>query len=111
MNGGSQKQMSQSVDWPIDLMSPIRMIAIVRASLFILALGLCTERTDASEDHKSIAPSAVAQNERLEQWGLFELSLPGPTDGNPFIDVQFRATFQQGDDKHVVDGFYDGEGI
>ena len=31
--------------------------------------------------------------------------------GNPFVDVQLTATFQQGDDKHMVSGFYDGEGI
>ena len=37
--------------------------------------------------------------------------LPGPSNGNPFVDVQLSATFQHGDVKHTVNGFYDGKGI
>jgi hypothetical protein len=46
-----------------------------------------------------------------EQWGVLELELFGPTDGNPFIDVQFTATFEQGERKQTVAGFYDGDGV
>jgi hypothetical protein len=45
-----------------------------------------------------------------EQWGQFEVSFAGPKSGNPFVDVQLKATFTQDDDKHTVAGFYDGDG-
>jgi hypothetical protein len=50
------------------------------------------------------APSTV------EQWGIFELALKGPTEGNPFIDVRFTAEFTNGAKAVEVTGFYDGEG-
>jgi hypothetical protein len=31
--------------------------------------------------------SDVTHNDRVERWGLFDLPLPGPRDGNPFLDV------------------------
>ncbi|HEY3394796.1 MAG TPA: DUF5060 domain-containing protein, partial [Lacipirellulaceae bacterium] len=46
-----------------------------------------------------------------ERWGVFELTLPGPASGNPFVDVQLTATFEHGDVKREVSGFYDGDGI
>ena len=46
----------------------------------------------------------------VSQWGLFELTLEGPSDGNPFKDVQLGATFSQGDRSFEVHGFYDGGG-
>lgn len=51
-----------------------------------------------------------AQDGPVEQWGLFELALPGPTNGNPFVDVPFSARFYQGYDSIEVPGFYDGAG-
>ena len=45
-----------------------------------------------------------------EQWGLFELSLSGPTKGNPFIDVELSARFTQGATTVETTGFYDGDG-
>jgi hypothetical protein len=45
------------------------------------------------------------------KWGLVEVALLGPSKGNPFGDVEFNATFEQGDAKHKVRGFYDGGGI
>ncbi len=47
----------------------------------------------------------------VEKWGIFELKLPGPSDGNPFVDVQFSARFSRGYRVLDVDGFYDGEGV
>jgi len=47
----------------------------------------------------------------VEQWGMFELALPGPTNGNPFLDVKFSANFKQGDATINANGFYDGDGI
>jgi hypothetical protein len=48
--------------------------------------------------------------EPVEQWGVFEVALKGPTNGNPFLDVHFGAKFSQ--DTNVVEaaGFYDGNG-
>jgi hypothetical protein len=48
----------------------------------------------------------------VECWGRFELSQLVRTDGNPFLDVTFSATFTPEKGKSItVDGFYDGDGI
>ncbi|MCC6455801.1 MAG: DUF5060 domain-containing protein [Caldilineaceae bacterium] len=49
--------------------------------------------------------------QQVERWGIFELSLDGPTEDNPFLDVKFSAHFSQGHRTIAVDGFYDGEGV
>jgi hypothetical protein len=46
----------------------------------------------------------------VEQWGILELSLDGPTKGNPFLDVRFGARFYQEDTVIEASGFYDGDG-
>jgi len=46
----------------------------------------------------------------VEQWGIFELSLTGPSSGNPFLDVDFSAHFTHGASAFDVPGFYDGNG-
>src|SRR5262245_29191159 len=46
-----------------------------------------------------------------EQWGIYEITLKGPTNGNPFVDVQFSAVFDKGDKSVEVPGFYDGDGL
>ena len=52
------------------------------------------------------------QKKKIERWGCFELSLEGPADGNPFIDVEISARFINEDGTNVkVIGFYDGDGI
>ena len=52
--------------------------------------------------------SARASEQTVEQWGVFEAALNGPTNGNPFLDVKFSATFTQGDSRVEANGFYDG---
>lgn len=47
----------------------------------------------------------------VEQWGMFEIELAGPSDGNPFLDVELSAVFTEGDNSLTVPGFYDGDGI
>ncbi|WP_438482581.1 DUF5060 domain-containing protein [Oleiharenicola lentus] len=47
----------------------------------------------------------------VEQWGLYEVALKGPADGNPFVDVRLTATFTDGVRKVEVNGFYDGDGV
>ena len=43
-------------------------------------------------------------------WATFELTLSGPSGGNPFRDVELRATFTQAGRTVEATGFYDGEG-
>ena len=50
-------------------------------------------------------------SESVEQWGVYEIALSGPTNGNPFLDVSFAAHFTQGDTAVAATGFYDGNGI
>jgi len=59
----------------------------------------------------SLTEPAAAAEPPVGQWGIFEISLPGPTNGNPFLDVQLSARFQLGDTNVEVNGFYDGDGI
>ncbi len=47
----------------------------------------------------------------VERWDIFELSLSGPKDGNPFLDVKLSARFRQDDRVVEPDGFYDGDGV
>src|SRR5437773_2201141 len=57
-------------------------------------------------------PSALAQ-QTIEQWGFFELTLQGPTNGNPFVDIRFSAIFawdHADSAASEASGFYDGEG-
>jgi hypothetical protein len=46
-----------------------------------------------------------------ERWSIFEVELRGPSRGNPYVDVNLSATFELGDQRRTVAGFYDGEGI
>ncbi len=59
----------------------------------------------------SLLSSLHAATAPVERWGLFEVTLAGPAEGNPFVDVQLSARFTQGDRSVAVDGFYDGEGV
>jgi hypothetical protein len=47
----------------------------------------------------------------VEEWGIFEVALDGPRDGNPFADVRLTAVFTRGAQTHEVAGFYDGDGV
>jgi hypothetical protein len=54
---------------------------------------------------------SIRAQDTVEQWGMFELSLKGPTNGNPFLEVHFAAHFVQGENSTDVTGFYDGDGV
>lgn len=47
----------------------------------------------------------------VEKWGLFEVSLKGPSAGNPFTEQSVSATFRSKNEIVTVDGFYDGDGL
>lgn len=57
--------------------------------------------------HAAAQPPAAAQ--RVEQWDIFEVQLTGPSDGNPFAEVQLSARFSDGSRTVEVEGFYDGD--
>jgi hypothetical protein len=46
----------------------------------------------------------------VERWGVYEVTLNGPEDGNPFLEVRFGAVFTDGSATTEVPGFYDGGG-
>src|SRR5690349_19131167 len=41
----------------------------------------------------AVAPAAARAEDTVEQWGIFELTLKGPTNGNPFVDTHCSARF------------------
>src|ERR1035437_7119652 len=55
-------------------------------------------------------PGSVAGS-NVEQWGIFEVSLPGPSGGNPYKDVTLTARFTMEHRSVQVTGFYDGGGV
>ena len=59
----------------------------------------------------SLGASNSVRAADVEQWGVWETSLVGPRDGNPYLEVQLSATFSQGDRHVTVPGFYDGDGV
>ena len=58
----------------------------------------------------SRATCAAAAQQNVEQWDIFEATFPGPSAGNPFVDVTLAATFTCGTDTLTIPGFYDGDG-
>jgi hypothetical protein len=59
----------------------------------------------------SLTAVPVASTNTVEQWGIYEIQLNGPTNGNPFIDVELSAVFTLGGRQVAVPGFYDGDGV
>jgi hypothetical protein len=51
-----------------------------------------------------------APSRSVERWGVHEIALEGPREGNPFVDVTLAAIFECGGKQIRVPGFYDGEG-
>lgn len=64
----------------------------------------------------SVTPESVAEvlapatYAAVAKWDLFEVTLKGPSSGNPFTDVELSATFALEHRTIHVDGFYDGAG-
>jgi hypothetical protein len=53
----------------------------------------------------------VDKADLVERWGIYETSLQGPEEENPFLEVEFGAQFRYRHRAVDVDGFYDGEGV
>ena len=47
----------------------------------------------------------------VEKWGVYEVTLSGPSTGNPFVGIELSAVFTDGEHTFESDGFYDGDGI
>jgi hypothetical protein len=60
---------------------------------------------------KGSAEPAESSGAPVEQWGVFEAEVKGPSSGNPFVDVRFGARFTLGHRSVEAAGFYDGEGV
>jgi len=45
------------------------------------------------------------------RWGVVEVTLHGPSRGNPFVDVELTAVFRTGTTERLVGGFYDDDGV
>jgi hypothetical protein len=58
-----------------------------------------------------LGASGVRAAGTVEQWGVFEVELPGPAGGNPFVEVGLAADFTDGERTFAVAGFYDGNGV
>ena len=55
--------------------------------------------------------SQSPRSKTVEQWGVYELSLKGPSYGNPYMDNTLDTKFTNGSKTVTVPGFYDGNGI
>ncbi len=47
----------------------------------------------------------------VEQWGIYEVTLDGTSEGNPFTEVTLVGRFWQGQHAIEAPGFYDGKGV
>ncbi|CAN5434402.1 hypothetical protein BH11BAC3_BH11BAC3_11180 [soil metagenome] len=52
----------------------------------------------------------AAQN-KIQKWDMFELTLHGPSAGNPFMGTSFTGHFTNADKVYDQEGYYDGNGI
>lgn len=76
-----------------------------------LLAALCVVLAAATNAPAAAIAAAPSPATTAEQWGVYEITLPGPAEGNPFLDVQLRARFSNGAQSIEVDGFYDGNGV
>ena len=50
--------------------------------------------------------------EQVSKWSVYEVVIKkGPQNGNPFVEVDLKAVFTDGERTLQVLGFYDGEGV
>jgi hypothetical protein len=50
-------------------------------------------------------------NKLIEKWSVFEVSINGNKNGNPYTDYSIEGVFEGKDETVKVNGFYDGEGL
>ena len=63
----------------------------------------------------SLATAQKPEVNMVERWGVFEVTLNGPSTGNPFTEVELTAEFKRsntnGEQTFEPQGFYDGDGV
>ena len=63
----------------------------------------------------SLANAQKSEVIMVERWGVYEVTLNGPSTGNPFIEVELTAKFKRRDTNEgqtfEPQGFYDGDGV
>ena len=47
----------------------------------------------------------------VEMWQVYEVTLRGPSGGNPFVYIQLTCSFSNNKDTIAISGFYDGDGL
>jgi hypothetical protein len=62
------------------------------------------------QPHSLVAEPEKSAAGSVEQWGIFEIALNGPTTGNPYKEVSLSARFTNEHRSVEVKGFYDGSG-
>ncbi|MHC1772872.1 MAG: DUF5605 domain-containing protein [Flexilinea sp.] len=55
--------------------------------------------------------SPFSYAKQVERWDVLEISCPGNSDKNPFVDYYIQCLFRCKSQTVTVDGFYDGSGI
>jgi hypothetical protein len=70
-----------------------------------------TPRPDYEADDTGEGSARVTAPRSAEQWSRFEIVIDGPAHGNPFVDVELRASFESDGQSASVPGFYDGDGV
>jgi len=74
------------------------------------ALKLAASTSAAALTTRARAQTQPAYAAKIPVYGVFELTFPGPVDGNPFTDVTLTAEFSLDHRTVQVTGFYDGDG-
>ncbi|HEV2292694.1 MAG TPA: DUF5060 domain-containing protein [Tepidisphaeraceae bacterium] len=69
------------------------------------------ERIETARGETGAASKDATAGTLVEQWDFCEITLEGPSSGNPFTEVEFGAHFSNGQTSLDVDGFYDGQGV
>lgn len=64
----------------------------------------------AAASAPALAEATTAYSPSISRWDHVEITLPGPSAGNPFLDVTLSATFRFKHRSLTVPGFYDGAG-
>lgn len=59
----------------------------------------------------TLLASRVQAQSTVQKWEVFELTLNGPSAGNPFMGTSLAARFSNGESVYEPEGYYDGQGI
>ncbi|MEM6378742.1 MAG: DUF5060 domain-containing protein, partial [Bacteroidota bacterium] len=79
------------------ILTKIKIKSTLILSLFLLILLSCNPQDQTHEG--------------VQEWDIFEIELKGPSDGNPFMDIELSAEFFNAEAASIeVPGFYDGDG-